>query len=127
MKIDQFQFAIQPAIKIVAFLIIASLIPFKHGIVYWMSVGFTILGFAVYVFGKHRAVYVKPNVKSEMFGCEMVEVFEKYIKAQILCCLVFIIIGNWIPIWLPMIVYCVILGAAVSGIESQIEPDTTEK
>ena len=119
MKKDEYKFAIQPGIKIAVFLLIMSIIPFQHGVVFWMSLPFTVLSYGVYVFGKHRALYVKPTTLSAMYECPIIDVFEKFIKAEIVLCIVFIIIGIWVPIWLPMIAYCVLIGSAISGIESK--------
>ena len=119
MKENKFQFAFQTGFKILLFLVVMSLLPFHHGIVFWMSIAFTVLSFFVYVFGKYRSVYVKPNAKSSMYGCMMEEVFDKFLKIEIASCFVFIIVGKWIPIWFPMIAYCVLVAAAVSGLESE--------
>ena len=103
MKDNKFQLEIETAIKATIFVVILYLLPSGHGITFWMSVGFAILGWIAYVVGIYRVRSLIPHGKSSFYECEMQLLVDRFIKMQIVACLVFTLIGRWLPIWLPMI------------------------
>lgn len=118
MNNNKFQFEIETGIKALIFMLVLYFLPVHHGIVFWMSMGFTPLFFIVYIVGMYRVKRLKPQGRSSFYECEMEPMVKKFFKYQLIVCIVFTLVGKWVPIWLPMIAYVTLVGGVVVGFES---------
>ena len=118
MENKKFQFEIETGIKAILFMLVLYFLPVHHGIVYWMSMMFAPLFFIEYLVGHYRVKRLKPHGKSSFYEREMEPILKKIFMAQLIICLVFALVGEFLPIWLPMIVYVVLVGCVVVGLES---------
>ena len=118
MQNNKYQLEKEMAIKTIILLVILYFLPSGHGVVFWMSVGFAILGNIAYVVGVYRVRSLKPHGKSSIFEVELQKIVDIYIKVHVIGCIVFTLFGQWVPIWLPMLFYVTVIGCFVSSFES---------
>lgn len=100
------------------FIMAVLLFPVHHGIVFWMSVAFTVVSCGIYVFGMHRVSKLQGEKMSKFYERPMEDIVKKFIVAELIACVVFIITGKWVPIWLPMLTYLFMICSVVVGFES---------
>lgn len=105
-------------ICLVLYHLLAFLIPFVRGSVFWLAYGFTLAAFVVAATAIYLAVYRRPGVKSQFYGFPIARIGVIYGIAQLVLGLVFMALGFWIVEWIPILIFVFLLGAALIGIIS---------
>lgn len=108
--------AICLGVLLLLYILLAFLIPFPKTAVFWLSFGFTLVAFAVTGWALYTAFLKKPGATSRFYGFPIARIGVIYGGGQLVCGLVFMALGKWIPTWLAVLVYAAILGAAVIGL-----------
>lgn len=93
--------------------------PFHKTAVFWISDIVVALGVLLQIPIADMAFKENSTLKSKVYGWPILSVGLRYLAVLGICAVVFIIIsaGNpFFPIWLPIIVYAVIYGAAAIGL-----------
>ena len=116
MKKDTLRALIGLAVLWVLYILVAFLVPFAKTAVFWITILFTLIAFAVAGTSIYIAFCRKPDAKSKFYGFPIARIGVIYGIAQIVVGLVFMALGKWIPVWLTVLVYAVALGAAVIGL-----------
>ena len=106
------------AVLLVLYILIAFLIPFVHTATFWVSFVFTIIAFAVVGTAVYTAFVKNPDAKSKFYGFPIARIGVIYGIAQLLAGLLLMALGKWVPVWLAVLVYAIMLGAAVIGLIS---------
>ena len=106
------------AVLLVLYILIAFLIPFVHTATFWVSFVFTIIAFAVVGAAVYTAFVKNPDAKSKFYGFPIARIGVIYGIAQLLAGLLLMALGKWVPVWLAVLVYAIMLGAAVIGLIS---------
>lgn len=106
------------AIIFAVYVLLFALIPFKKAAVSWISFGFTL--FSV-IFSLLVCVYAfdaKKTLVSKVYGYPIFRIGYIYFLAQFAVGIVFCILGAIItvPYWLSLVIYIVLLGAALIGV-----------
>jgi len=118
MKRDQMRGVIVGAVLLVLYILIAFLIPFVHTAVFWVSFLFTLVAFALAAVALYTAFLKKPDARSRFYGFPIARIGVVYWLIQLILGLVFMALGQWIPVWAAVLVYAIALGAAVVGLIS---------
>ena len=116
MKKDTVRFGLTVAILLVLYLLVAFLIPFAKTPVFWLSFGYTLAAFAVAGAAFWIAFLRHPDAKSRFYGFPIARIGGIYWLAQLIAGLAAMALGSWIPVWLVVLVYTVLLGAAAIGL-----------
>jgi len=106
------------AIVVVVYLLLALVIPFEKNATYWVSFVFTLLSFGVVAGAFYIAFFRKPEAKSQFYGFPIARIGFIYGVAQLIAGFVFMIVGRWVPAWIPTLLYAVAMGAALLGLIS---------
>lgn len=116
--------AICLGVLLLLYILLTFLIPFPKTAVFWLSFGFTLVAFAVTSWALYTAFLKKPGSTSRFYGFPIARIGAIYGGGQLVCGLVFMALGKWIPTWLAVLVYAAMLGAAViwlMGAETVVE------
>lgn len=108
--------AICLGVLLLLYILLAFLIPFPKTAVFWLSFGFTLVAFAVTGWALYTAFLKNPGATSRFYGFPIARIGVIYGGGQLVCGLVFMALGKWIPTWLAVLVYAAMLGAAVIGL-----------
>lgn len=103
---------------LVLYILVVFLVPFVHTLAFWISFLFTLVAFGVTALSSYIAFVRKPDAKSRFYGFPIAKIGVLYGMTQLAVGLVFMALGAWIPAWLAVLVYAVLLCAAVIGLIS---------
>ena len=95
--------------------VIAFALPFAHTAVFWLSYIFSVIAIAVQVYVMQVAFCKEKSVKSKFYGFPVANVGVIYMLAQLVLGLVFMALAARVPVWLPVVLYVILLGAAAMG------------
>lgn len=118
MKRDKKQMLCILALLLVLYILLTFLIPFAKTAIFWFSFAFTLIAFGVAGYALYTAFLKKPDARSRFYGFPIARIGVLYGGAQLAVGLLFMALGKWIPAWLAVLVYAVLLGAAVIGLVS---------
>ncbi len=102
-------------VVLVVYHVVVFALPIPKGPVFVLSYLFTLaaLGAQIYVF---RTAFAKgAGVKSRFYGWPIARVGALYLAVQAGLGLLFMCLGRIVPIWAPLVLYVLLLGAAVIG------------
>lgn len=105
------------AIILVAYNVIIFAVPFPKNPVFFLSWAFTLAAIGAQVYVVRTAFYRGESVKSKFYGWPIARIGVMYLAAQLVLGLVFMALGFAVsvPVWLPLVLYAVLLGAAAVG------------
>ena len=118
MKKDTIRAIVVAAITFIIYNLIAFVIPFAHTAAFWISYGFTLAAFAVVCASIYIAFIKNPDAKSRFYGFPIARIGVLYGTAQLIASLIVMVLAQWIPWWIALVVYAIALGAAVIGLVS---------
>ena len=118
MKKDTIRGIAALGILLILYILIAFLIPFVKTAVFWVSFLFTLIAFGVVAVSLYMAFVKNPDAKSKFYGFPIAKIGVMYGGTQLLAGLIFMALGLWIPVWAAVLVYALLLGAAVIGLIS---------
>lgn len=104
------------AIVLVLYLVLILAIPFVKNAVYWLSFGFTLAAFGVAGAAVYIAFVRHEDAKSRLYGFPVARIGLMYGAAQLVLGLAVMALASWIPVWLAVLVYVLILGVACLGL-----------
>ena len=105
-------------VLLILYILIAFLIPFAKTATYWVSFVFTLIAFCVVAASIYIAFVKNPDAKSRFYGFPIARIGVIYGVAQLLAGLLLMALGKWVPVWPAVLVYAIMLGAAVIGLIS---------
>lgn len=116
MKKSTLRGTIALGILLMLYHMVVLLVPFEKGGAFWISYGFTLVGFALGGGAIFMAFGKNGNAKSRFYGFPIARVGIVYMVFQLIVGLVFMAVGQWVLWWIPMLVYVVALGVALLGL-----------
>lgn len=100
------------------YLLLAFLISFVKTAVFWFSFAFTLIAFGVTAYALYMAFLKKPDARSRFYGFPIAKIGVIYGGVQLVLGLLMMALGKWVPVWVAVLLYAVLLGAAVIGLVS---------
>ena len=100
----------------VVYNVIAFALPFGKTAVFFLSWAFTMVALAAQVYVVRTAFFKGEGVKSKLYGFPIARVGMIYLAVQVVLGLVFMALGTVIPFWLPLVLYVILMGAALIGL-----------
>ena len=114
MSKNKFRLYIVLAILFVVLSVVAFALPLAKTATFWISYVFAVVALAVQIYAYPKA-FDGENVKSKFYGFPIARVSTIYLVAQLVLSLTFMIAGKWVPVWIPVILFVLMLGAAAIG------------
>lgn len=114
MNKNKLRFYIVLAILFVVLSVIAFALPLAKTAAFWLSYLFAVIAIAVQIYAYPKA-FDGPSVKSKFYGFPLARVSTIYLAVQLVLSLIFMLAGKWVPAWLAVILFVLLLGAAAIG------------
>ena len=124
MKKENIRAIVAMAVILAVYLLAVAVIPFADVAEVKISVGFTILAFAVAAYAVYVAFVKNPDARSRFYGFPIARLGLIYFAFQAVAGFAFMALGDFIPWWISVMVYALALAAAVLGlisVESVVE------
>lgn len=104
------------AAAIILFLynLVVFLLPFEKYTIFWIAYGFTMTAFVIGFAAIYNA-FKKPAVKSKFYGFPIARIALIYLGVQLVLGLVFMIIGDNIEAWIPVLLFAIVMGVSLLG------------
>lgn len=114
MSKNKLRFYIVLAILFVVLSVIAFVLPFQKTLTFWLSYAFAAIAIAVQIYAYPKA-FDGSSVKSKFYGFPLARVSTIYLIAQLVLSLIFMVASKWVPAWIPVVLFALLLGAAAIG------------
>ena len=111
---NRIRFYIAVAIIFVVLTVIAFALPLAKTATFWISYFFAVIALAVQIYAYPKA-FEGESVKSKFYGFPIARITTIYLIAQLALSLIFMLTGKWVPVWIPLILFVAMLGAAAVG------------
>ena len=121
MSKNRIRFYISLAIVLAVFLVIVFAAPFEHNTVFWLSFVFALVAVAVQLYAYPKAFdFEGREVRSKFYGFPLAKLATIYLVVQLLLSLLLMLLAKYaaIPTWVVVILYAVVLGAALFGLNT---------
>lgn len=103
------------AILFVVYTILTFALPFAKNAVLWMSYLFGVVAIAAQLYVLPTAFAQAKSAKSKFYGFPIARIGIIYLIVQLALGLIFMAAAKLVPLWLPVCLYVVLLGAAAVG------------
>lgn len=113
---QKYSILIVAGIVLVLYSLIVFVVPFPKNGVFWLSYVFTLISLAAQLVFVQVAFGGGMSVRSRFYGFPIFRIGMIYLAVQVVLSLVFMIIGQWIPMWIPTLCYLVVLGMGAIGL-----------
>lgn len=100
----------------VVYNVIAFALPFPKTAVFFLSWIFTMAALAAQIYVIRTAFFKGEGVKSKLYGFPIARIGLLYLAVQVVLGLVFMALGTVVPFWLPLVLYVILMGAALIGL-----------
>ena len=94
--------------------VIAFVLPFQKTATFWLSYAFAVIAIAVQIYAYPKA-FDGPSVKSKFYGFPLARVSTIYLIAQLVLSLIFMVASKWVPAWIPVVLFALLLGVTAIG------------
>ena len=107
------RFYISAAAVLAAFCVIAFVVPFAKTAVFWLSLVFGVIAIVVQLYTMPRAM--AGDTRSKFYGFPTLRISFIYLAVQLILSLLFMALAAIAPVWIPTVLYLVLLCAALIG------------
>lgn len=115
MKKNAIRWWVLLGVVLVVYNVLAFALPFPKTAVFAVSYLFSMIAILAQIYVIRTAFYRGEGVKSKFYGFPIAKVGVLYLAIQLIGGLVFMALGLAVPVWLPLVLYVVLLGIAVAG------------
>lgn len=115
MKKNTVRWWIVLAIAFVVYNIVVFAIPFEKSAVFFLSWLFTLVAIGAQAYVIHVAFYQGEGAKSKFYGFPIARIGAVYLITQMALGWWFMSRGRWVKLWIPLILYVILLGISVVG------------
>lgn len=103
------------AIVFAVFTVIAFALPLERPATFWLSYVFALVALAVQIYAYPKA-FAGESPRSKFYGFPLARVATVYLIAQLALSLIFMLTAKWVPAWIPLILFALLLAAAAIGL-----------
>ena len=103
------------AIVLMLFCVIAFVVPFARGGVFWVSFVFALIAIVVQLYVLKSAFAKGDGAKSKFYGYPIAKLGLLYLAVQLVLSIVCMALGSLLPIWLVVVVFVLLLALAAIG------------
>ena len=114
MSKNKTRFLIIVAAVFVAFSVIAFAVPFVNNGMFWSAYIFSVIAIAAQIYAYPKA-FAGESAKSKFYGFPIAKLSTMYLCAQLVLSLLFMAVAKWVPAWVGIVIFILMLCAAVIG------------
>lgn len=103
-------------IVLILFSVIVFVIPIPKTGVFWLSYVFALLAIVSQLGFAYVAFCNGESARSKFYGFPVFRIGLLYLIVQMALSLVFMLLLNWMPVWIPFLLYVILLGVASIGL-----------
>lgn len=103
------------AVILLLYNLVVFLLPFDKEAVFFVSYGFTMVAFVIAGLAVYHA-FKKPDAKSKFYGFPVARIGVIYLGVQLVLSLPFMIIGENVEAWIPVLLFSIVLGGGLLGL-----------
>lgn len=103
------------AVIFAVYTVLTFVLPFAKTAVLWLSYLFGVIAIAAQFYVLHTAFAQGESVRSKFYGFPIAKIGVVYLLVQLALGLIFMALAALVPVWLPVALYVVLLGAAAVG------------
>ncbi len=111
---NKIRFLVTLAILFAAFAAISFAVPFEKNATFWLSFAFGVLALAAQLYAWPVA-FARESPRSKFYGFPIARIATVYLIAQLALSLVFMALAKWLPAWVGVLVFVLLLAAAAIG------------
>lgn len=104
------------AIVLVLFSLIVFIAPIPKTGVFWLSYAFAVLAIVAQLGFVYVAFSGGTSARSRFYGYPVFRIGIIYLVVQVALSLVFMLMGKWVPMWVPTLAYLVVLALGAIGL-----------
>lgn len=97
------------------FNVVVFAVPFEKSAVFFLSWFFTLVAIGAQIYVIHTAFYQGEGTKSRFYGWPIARIGTVYLVVQITLGLLFMALGSMVKLWIPLILYVILLGVSTVG------------
>ena len=112
---SQLRFWVVLGVIAVVYNVIAFALPFPKNAVFIISYLFTMTAIAAQIYVIRTAFFQGEGIKSKFYGFPIAKLGVMYLAVQLMLGLLFMALGVIVPLWLPVVLYILLLGLSVIG------------
>ncbi len=117
MSKNKIRFYIVLAVIFIVLTVIAVALPLQKTATFWLSYVFAVIALAVQIYAWPKA-FGGEGARSKVYGFPIARVTTIYLIVQVALSLIFMPAAKWVPAWLAVILFVILLAAAVIGLIS---------
>ena len=103
------------AVLLVVYHVVIFAVPIEKTPVFFLSWAFTLVAMGLQVYVIYTAFYKGMGVRSKFYGFPIAKLGIVYLLVQLVLGLAFMLAGQALALWIPLVVYAVLLAATVIG------------
>lgn len=103
-------------ILLVLFSLIVFIAPIPKTGVFWLSYVFAVIALAAQLGFVYVAFAEGTSARSRFYGFPIFRIGVIYLIVQMVLSLAFMLLGKWVPLWIPGLAYLVVLALAAIGL-----------
>lgn len=103
------------AIIFVVYTVLTFALPFAKNAVLWVSYIFGAAAIAAQLYVLPKSFAQGESARSKFYGFPIAKIGAAYLLVQLALGLVFMVLAKLVPLWLPLVLYVVLLGVAAVG------------
>ena len=107
MSKNSVRFYISLAAVLVAFCVIALVVPFARTAAFWVSFAFGVAAIGIQAYTMPRAM--AGNTRSKFYGFPILRISFLHLAVQLGLSLLFMALAKWAPVWVPVVLYLLLL------------------
>lgn len=114
---------------VVVYSVVVFELPFpRRNEIFWLSYLFSLVALGAQIYIMQVAFKKGRGIKSKFYGFPIARIGVLYLLAQLILSLLFMSLAQMAPVWLPIIVYTVLLGVAAIGfVAADVMRDEVER
>lgn len=96
------------------FTVIAFAVPFPHKPIFWLSYVFGVIALGAMLYA-YPTAFAGESPRSKFYGFPIARIATIYLIAQLILSLLFMALGQWVPAWVAVLLFMLLLAAAALG------------
>lgn len=115
MKKNTVRWLIVLAVVIIVYNVVVFVAPINRSAVFFLSWVFSLIAILAQVYVIHTAFYRGKGIKSKFYGWPIAKIGAVYLIIQIVFGLMFMAVGDRVRLWIPLVLYVLLLGVSAIG------------
>ena len=115
MKKNTMRWWITLAVILIVYNVIVFAAPFERAAIFFLSWFFSLVAIGAQIYVIRTAFYQGEGAKSKFYGWPIARIGTVYLVVQIALGLLFMALGSIVKLWIPLILYVILLGVSAVG------------